>query len=53
MEEQLANPAYDCDYAPFMELDETGEPIYSEFFSGEWTWTQCVSFFTVIRYLDF
>jgi hypothetical protein len=46
MEEQLANPDFkdDCDYVPFMELDEAGEPIYSEFFSGEWSWTQCVCF---------
>jgi hypothetical protein len=46
MEEQLANPAFkdECNYAPFMELDEMGQPIYSEFFSGEWSWMQCVSF---------
>jgi hypothetical protein len=47
IEEQLANPDFknDCDYVPFMELDEQGEPIYSEFFSGEWTWSQCVRSF--------
>ena len=47
MEEQLANPDFkdDCYYMPFMELDEKGEPVYSEFFSGQWSWTQCVRFF--------
>jgi hypothetical protein len=47
MEEQLANPDFkdDCYYMPFMELDKKGEPVYSEFFSGEWSWTQCVCFF--------
>jgi hypothetical protein len=58
MEEQLANPAFknDCNYAPFMELDEMGKPIYSEFFSGEWSWTQCVRFLfteTILPFLIF
>jgi hypothetical protein len=54
MEEQLANPDFkdNCDYVPFMELDETGQPIYSEFFSGEWSWTQCVSFSTTLFLFD-
>jgi hypothetical protein len=49
MEEQIANPDFKDNfyYVPFMELDEQGEPIYSEFFSGEWSWAQCVCYFII------
>jgi hypothetical protein len=47
MEEQLANPDFKngCYYMPFIELNEKGKLVYSEFFSGEWSWTQCVYYF--------